>query len=302
MDAPDAPPVVAAEGVPPSAVDGIVQRYDLDAPVYDRYWQPVLDGSTRRLLDRLSECVPARTHRHPSPRLVVDVGTGGGVLALAAAERWPGASVLGVDPSRGMLEVARVRASRSGIAEDDGRLSWLKAPGEALPIDDESADLAMSSFVLQLVAERAPVLAEVLRVLRPGGRFAFVTWLDRGPAFLPDAEFDEAVLDLDIGEPEPEPPDPPRAGDYPSLRAAERELRAAGFVRLDVRADELIHAWDPSSYLAFKRHYGERALFEWLDPGLAERLAGRLMDRWAKLPPDTFTFRARLVYAVAHRP
>jgi SAM-dependent methyltransferase len=288
---------------------GIVERYDRDAVLYDEHWQPVLDRASRRLLDRLAgrvdrasrglDGVSRAAGRAP---VLMDVGTGTGALAVAACERWPHARIVGLDPSHGMLAMARTRSARAGIAQDDGRLSWLACPAESIDLEDGSVDAAFSSFVLQLVPDRAPVLAELRRVLRPGGSLAFVTWLDRGPDFLPDVEFDEAVLDLGVEESEPEDAEVPRSGDFRSLRAAERELRSAGFHRLSVRAEWLEHAWTPEAYLAFKRSYDERVLYELLDERFTAELERLVLGRWAALPPDAFTLRAQLVSAVAVRP
>ncbi|MFN8519674.1 MAG: class I SAM-dependent methyltransferase [Chloroflexota bacterium] len=103
----------------------IVERYDRDAEDYERYWAPVLDQAARSLLDRVDSHVAAL----PAP-VVVDVGTGSGVLALDVLGRWPGARAIGVDPSVGMLGMAQARAARSGI--EDGRAMWLEAPADQL--------------------------------------------------------------------------------------------------------------------------------------------------------------------------
>ena len=63
-------------------------------------------------------------------------------------------------------------------------------------------------------------------MLRPGGHLAYVTWLDRGEPFPPHEAFDEAVLDLDIDE--PDEPDEARAGDVASPGARPRSSDASG--------------------------------------------------------------------------
>ena len=95
----------------------------------------------------------------------------------------------------------------------------------------------ISTFVLQLVPDRIEALREALRVLAPTGMVAYLTWLDRDARqpFLPGEEFDEAVYDLEIDE--PEGPDEPHAGDVVSGRTATNELRRAGFVKASAREE-----------------------------------------------------------------
>jgi ubiquinone/menaquinone biosynthesis C-methylase UbiE len=274
---------------------GIVERYDRDAADYERYWAPVLDRAARELLDRVEPYVRALGG---DPR-VVDVGTGSGVLAIEALDRWPEARVMGVDPSIGMLEMARQRMSRRD--PDEARIAWLESPADDLPIPDGAVDLVISSFALQLVPDRAAALREAHRVLRPGGRLAFVTWLDRGDAFPPSVEFDESVLDLGVEEPE-WPEDEPRSGDFGSVRAAADETRRAGFRRVAAREATLVFDWDVASYLEFKIRYDETALFQCLPDADAHRLVDIAHRRLAALPAEAFTWRTPIVSVVAERP
>jgi SAM-dependent methyltransferase len=274
---------------------GIVERYDRDAQDYERYWAPVLDRAARDLLDRVEGYVSALDGA-PS---VVDVGTGSGVLALEALDRWPEARVIGVDPSTGMLAMARQREARRGGAE--GRMAWLEASADALPLPDEAVDLVVSSFALQLVPDRAAALREAYRVLRPAGRLAFVTWLDRGEPFAPSVEFDESVLDLGVEEPE-WADEEVRSGDFPSVRAAADETRRAGFRRVAAREATLAFDWDLASYLEFKIRYDEMALFQWLPDDDAHRLVDIAHRRLSALPPDAFRWRTPIVSVVAERP
>jgi SAM-dependent methyltransferase len=273
----------------------IVERYDRDAEDYERYWAPVLDRAARELLDRVEPYV-ATIGGAPS---VLDVGTGSGVLAIEALERWPGARVIGADPSTGMLAMARDRVTRR--ASDEGRVAWLAASADALPLPDASVDLVVSSFALQLVPDRAAALREARRVLRPGGRLAYVTWLDRGEPFAPSVEFDESVLDLGVEEPE-WPDDEVRSGDFASVRAAADETRRAGFRRVAAREVTLAFDWDLASYLEFKIRYDEMALFQWLPDEEAHRLVDIAHRRLAALSPEAFRWRTPVVSVVAERP
>jgi ubiquinone/menaquinone biosynthesis C-methylase UbiE len=274
----------------------IVERYDRDSEDYARYWAPVLDRSARQLLDQVESYVA----RLPAAR-VLDVGTGSGVLTLDALRRWPHVSVIASDASSGMLGVARRHAAAAGIDPNNGRVSWLHSPAESLALPDRSVDLVVSSFVYQLVPDRHAALREAWRVLRPGGRLALVTWRDTGDDFEPALEFNEAVYDLGIEEPEM-PPEEPVAGDLRSPRTTADELRRAGFRRVSARAETLEYAWTLDSYLEYKERYDEVGLMSWLDRRTAQRLMDRARERLAALPPEAFIWRADLVSATGERP
>lgn len=275
-----------------------MERYDQDAEDYERYWAPVLDASARGLLTRLAG---PDTQAADGPLHIVDVGTGTGVLALEARRMWPEALVTGVDPSTGMLSMAARRAAAVGVPADDPRLRWVQGSAAAIPLPDHAAAMVVSSFVLQLVPDRAAALHEAFRVLRPGGRLMVLTWLQDDAEFRPSLEFDEAVVDLGIPEPEADGEED-RAGDFSDTAAAAAELAAAGFAEVEAREELLEHRWTAESYLAFKQHYDEAWLFELLEGPHADRLMALVRDRFAALHPDAFTWRTPLVSLVARRP
>jgi 2-polyprenyl-6-hydroxyphenyl methylase/3-demethylubiquinone-9 3-methyltransferase len=99
---------------------------------------------------------------------IVDVGCGGGYFAEALAGL--GARVTGVDPSSGALEAARAHAAERGLP-----IRYVLGRGESLPLPDASMDGAVCVDVLEHVDDPGAVVAEVARVLRPGGTFFFDT-------------------------------------------------------------------------------------------------------------------------------
>jgi ubiquinone/menaquinone biosynthesis C-methylase UbiE len=243
-----------------------------------------------RLLDIAAPWLPA----DGEGSTILDVGVGTGRLARAAGKRWPAAELIGVDPARGMLAIAH--AATRALAREP-RL--LQGSADAIPLPDASVDLALSSFVLQLVPDRSAALREIRRVLRPGGHLAYVTWLETDRPFLPADAFDEAVLDLDVDE--DDEPEPIRAGDLPTAKAAANQLRRAGFVAADAGAETLEYTWTPDTYLEYKLRYDEYALVATLTRPQRQRLEVFARKRLAELKPADFTWRAGVVFAWAER-
>jgi SAM-dependent methyltransferase len=261
----------------------------------------VLAGAALRLLDRVAVDL-GRVPGGAPPRRILDVGTGVGLLALAAGTRWPDAEVIAVDASAAMLGLARRRAGEHWPDAPEG-IAWREADAAALPLPDASMDLVLSSFMLQLVPDRRAVLQEVGRVLRPGGRLGLVTWLAGETILPPDLEFDEALLDLDLEDPEAaDEVDDAREGEYADAEAARTELEACGFVAVDARLDTLEYGWSREGYAAFKEGFDEWDLVDSLTPADLARLRARLAERWATLPDEAFVLRAPLVSVVARRP
>lgn len=97
-------------------------------------------------------------------RRILDAGCGDGAVACAAALR--GADVTGVDPDPAMLAAAGSRASLVGV-----RATFSEGRVERLPFADESFDVVVSVTVLCFVPDAAGAVREMVRVLRPGGRF-----------------------------------------------------------------------------------------------------------------------------------
>ncbi|MEE8535970.1 MAG: methyltransferase domain-containing protein [Kiloniellales bacterium] len=108
---------------------------------------------------------------------VLDVGCGTGVLAREAATAvGPEGRVTGLDINDGMLAVARRLAPE---------IDWRQGDAAALPFEDGAFDAVVSQFVLMFVPDRQAAVAEMGRVLAPGGRLAVAVWVgfDRAPGY-----------------------------------------------------------------------------------------------------------------------
>lgn len=101
--------------------------------------------------------------------VVLDLGSGGGLDVLLSARRVaPHGKAYGLDMTAEMLALARARQQQSGIANAE----FLPGEIEHIPLPDASVDVIVSNCVINLTADKARVLAEAFRVLRPGGRLA----------------------------------------------------------------------------------------------------------------------------------
>jgi demethylmenaquinone methyltransferase/2-methoxy-6-polyprenyl-1,4-benzoquinol methylase len=111
--------------------------------------------------------VAARAAAGPGDR-VLDVATGTGAVAAELAARH-GCRVTGVDQSPAMLAAAAAALAERGLAD---RVALVRGEAEALPFADGSFDALTVTYLLRYVADPAATLAELARVLRPGGRLA----------------------------------------------------------------------------------------------------------------------------------
>ena len=100
--------------------------------------------------------------------VVIDLGCGGGIdTILAARAVGPHGKALGLDMLPEMLEVASRNAAECGITN----IGWLEGELEAIPLPDESVDVAVSNGAVNLSPRKSRVFAETYRILRWGGRF-----------------------------------------------------------------------------------------------------------------------------------
>jgi 2-polyprenyl-6-hydroxyphenyl methylase / 3-demethylubiquinone-9 3-methyltransferase len=157
--------------------------------VADHWWSDDI-----RWVRTLKNLVPGRLkwfdrHIDWRDKSVLDLGCAGGFMAEAMAAR--GAVVTGIDPAVDAVAAARRHAEGAGL-----RIRYDVGVGEALPYADASFDAVVCVDVLEHVADLAKVLAEVFRVLRPGGLFLFDT-INRNPiARFATITFAEDVLRL----------------------------------------------------------------------------------------------------------
>ncbi len=103
---------------------------------------------------------------HPGER-VLDLGSGGGIDVLLSARRvGPDGFVYGVDMTDEMLTLAEANKAKAGATN----VEFLKGTIEDIPLPDATVDVVISNCVINLSVDKPTVLAEMFRVLVPGGR------------------------------------------------------------------------------------------------------------------------------------
>jgi arsenite methyltransferase len=99
--------------------------------------------------------------------VVLDLGSGGGIDVILSAKRvGPTGVAYGLDMTDEMLALARRNAADAGASN----VHFLKGMIEAIPLPADSVDVVISNCVINLSTDKAAVLTEIARVLRPGGR------------------------------------------------------------------------------------------------------------------------------------
>jgi len=142
---------------------GIRDMFDAIAPRYDLLNRLLSVG-----IDRRWRSFAVSQLQIPAGGRVLDVATGTGDVALEVAGRTaPSVKIVGSDLTQGMLVVGRDKLAATPYRE---RITLVNAPCESLPHPDRSFDGVTMAFGIRNVVDRAAGLAEMCRVLKPGGR------------------------------------------------------------------------------------------------------------------------------------
>jgi SAM-dependent methyltransferase len=197
---------------------------------------------------------------------VLDVACGSGNTALAAARRF--AATVGLDYVPGLLERGRERAAAEGL-----EIEFVEGDAEALPFEEASFDVVLSTFGAMFAPNQPRTAAELLRVCRPGGRIGMANWT-------PEGAVGQIFRITAQHAPPPFPLDPPMLwGTEERLR----ELLGDGISALSAPRREVVFRYPSPEFWVeyFRTWFGPtKAAFARLDEAGQEAYANDLLALW----------------------
>ena len=256
----------------------LADRYSQRAQAYDGLWSPVIRPIGERLIARLP--LTADTSH------VIDVGTGAGSLLPAIQLAAPSAVVVGIDRSQGMLRLAKERHSCPLALMDVQRL--------ALPAN--RFEVAIVAFVLFHLPWPEQCLAEVNRVLQPGGSVGTVTW---GSETEPPAS---AIWDDELqaaGARVIQLPAVDNRDCCDSTQKMTTLLEQAGFVSIKVWTESIEHRWRPEDHFDYQLRMNSRLRLQSLDVQDRESCLNRVRDRLSGADREQYVYRGEVFMATA---
>lgn len=135
-----------------------------------RFYDPVVRMTTRerrvkQQLLRSADILPGTT--------VLDLGCGTGTMTIWLKQHYPSVKVIGLDADPAILEIARTKAERAGVD-----ITFLEANATDIPLPDGAMQSVVSSLFFHHLRteQKRAVLAEVLRILQPGGELHISDW------------------------------------------------------------------------------------------------------------------------------
>jgi len=146
-----------------SKKEQIEQMFDTISGNYDGLNRVISLGIDQKWRKKVVKLVKSE-----APKNVLDIATGTGDLAIQFAAQIPDAKITGLDISQGMLDVAIKKTAHLSYKD---RLQFMQADSEQMPFDDNSFDVITVSFGIRNFETLEKGLAEIYRVLAPGGLF-----------------------------------------------------------------------------------------------------------------------------------
>jgi SAM-dependent methyltransferase len=254
------------------------RRYSEDAEAYREHWAPLLRSLGAQLLDGM----PLAGARH-----VLDLGAGVGFLLPEIRARAPRAVVVGADRAPGMIALAPPEFPR------------LVADASRLGLADGAFDAVSMAFMLFHLPNHAAGLAEVHRVLRPGGALGVATW-GEGESF---EAFDVWIEELDRYGAEADNPVPANHELMDTEQKLAGLLADAGFEVERTATIQVEERTDLEMFVARRLRLGHpKRRLDALDAETRAACIAGARQRLERLDPEAFVDRTPAVMAWARRP
>ena len=256
----------------------LANRYSQRAEVYNALWSQVIRPVGERLVARL----PLSN----STRHIIDIGTGAGALLPPIQRAAPSAVIVGIDRSQGMLRLAKEKHS--------GPLALMDVQKLALPTN--RFEVAVVAFVLFHLPHPEQCLAEVNRVLQPGGAVGAVTW---GSENMPPAN---AIWDEELQVAGAQVFDLPAVDNRACCDSTQKMtalLKKAGFVSIKVRSESIEHRWRPDAHFDYQVGSTSRLRLQSLDLEDREACLRRVRDRLSGAGGEQYVYRGEVFIATA---
>lgn len=256
----------------------LADRYTQRAEAYDALWSPIIRPSGEHLIARLALSRKTRT--------IIDIGTGAGALLQAIQRAAPSALVVGVDRSRGMLQLAREKYA--------GPLAVMDVQKLALPANWFEA--AVVAFVLFHLPNPERCLAEVGRVLRPGGAVGTVTW---GSESMPSAN---AIWEEELqaaGAQVLELPATDNRACCDNTQKMTALLEEASFDSIKVWTESIKHRWRSEDHFDYQVRSTSRLRLASLSAADREAAFRRIRARLSRADDKQYVYRGEVFIATA---
>jgi SAM-dependent methyltransferase len=251
-------------------------NYSAAAEGYAAFWSPVILPPARQMLQALP---------WDGTRRILDIGTGTGALIPEIRRLAPIASVMGIDPSLGML--ARARGTHAPLAAMDAMTLGVRA---------DAFDVAVLAFVLFHVPDPLAGLAEVRRVLRRGGTVGMTTWAEE-PATPASQIWDEEFDRVGAVDPSPQP----RRDELVDSPIKVRHLlEASGFLPGRVWTERVEYQWTVPRFAGLRTGMGvTKRKLETLAPKTRQACLDRVEARMSGLGASDLLCRGAAICATA---
>jgi demethylmenaquinone methyltransferase / 2-methoxy-6-polyprenyl-1,4-benzoquinol methylase len=144
----------------------VTQMFDTISGEYDGLNRVISFGIDQKWRENVVQIVDS-----VSPKNILDIATGTGDLAIMFAEKTKAEKIVGLDISEGMLNVGRSKITKKNL---DNRIEMVVGDSEKLPFNDNYFDAITVSFGVRNFETLETGLAEILRVLKPKGKFVIL--------------------------------------------------------------------------------------------------------------------------------